>query len=307
MKTIFPPPLKAKDMVQIISPAGAVAPDYLDAARALLQNRGYCVSEGEYARGSYGRFSGTAAQRSKDLQSALDNPEVKAILCSRGGYGLTQIVDGIDFTAFRAHPKWIIGYSDITVLHNSAAKFGIASLHAGMAKQMSELGGADETVEAVFSVIAGKMPEYSLHRHPLNRLGTARGRLVGGNLSTLFGLRGTSFDLDYENGILFIEDTGEKIYHIDRMLQNLRMGGIFGKISGLIVGHFTDCPEDLKMKSSLGEIIRKAVEKYDYPVCFGFPAGHENPNFPLVLGAEIKMEIAEKQSIVKSENLINFA
>jgi muramoyltetrapeptide carboxypeptidase len=296
---IFPPSLKAKDRVQIISPAGAIDSDYMDKARDLFQNRGYSVSEGKYSRGSYGRFSGTAAQRSKDLQEALDNPNVKAILCSRGGYGLTQIIDSIDFTAFRAQPKWIIGYSDITVLHNAAARFGIASLHAGMAKQMSELGGNDATVERIFSILSGKMPEYSVNQHPLNRLGSAQGRLIGGNLSTLFGLRGTEFDLDYQDAILFIEDIDEKIYHIDRMLQNLRMGGVFSKISGLVAGHFTNCPEDLKMKSSLGEIIARAVEKYDYPVCFGFPAGHENPNFPLIPGAQIKMEITENAANIK--------
>ncbi|MDR2840920.1 MAG: LD-carboxypeptidase [Paludibacter sp.] len=288
------PSLLLGDEIRIVSPGGAIDNNLICEASQVISNMGYTLSIGKYATGKYGRYSGTVNQRCADLQNALDDPQVKAIICARGGYGTVQLLEKLDFTRFVQNPKWIVGYSDISVLHSAVNRLGINSLHAGMMAQIATLGAEDISVKSIFTTLKGKNLDYELESHPQNKFGTAVGQLVGGNLSVLAGLRATPYDLNYDSAILFIEDVNEKIYHIDRMLQNLRLSGVFEKINGLIVGHFTDCVEDKLMKISLKKIILNAVSGYHFPVCFDFPAGHQAPNMPLILGSKVELQVNEK-------------
>jgi len=297
---MLPPYLNTDSKIRIISPAGAIDASYIAGAKHLLSRWGFCVEEGKFARGKFGRFSGTEKERISDLQDALNDSEIRAIICSRGGYGLAQIIDKIDFTEFLKNPKWVIGFSDITVLHNALSNCGIASIHGFMAKDLAGLPETAKSVVRLREILTGNLPEYKIKPHPLNRAGKAEGKLAGGNLSIICGLRGTSYDLDFYGKILFIEDVGEKPYHIDRMMQNLRLGGAFKNLSALIVGQFSECEEDPLMNKSIAGIIYDAVKDYDFPICFNFPAGHTNTNFPLVLGANVKLTVNENKVILKS-------
>lgn len=278
--------------IRIVSPSGCVDPEYVDGAIARLRSWGWEVSEGVHVRGVYGRYAGTAEERLADLQQALDDPSLTAILCSRGGYGLTQLVDKLNFTTFRRHPKWLIGFSDVTVLHNLISNLRLPSLHAVMAKQLATLHPDTPTIIYFKQIIEGYMPAYHIGPVPENQFGKKIGRLVGGNLSVLHGLRGTPYDLNYQKAILFIEEIGEDTYHIDRMLHNLKLGGVFRQLSGLIVGHISNCPEDPSMKRTIRQMILDAVDNPDLPVCFDFPSGHEDSNYPLVMGRKVNFRVS---------------
>ena len=290
-----PPFLKPNDQIRIVSPSGSIHPELIDGATKVLTTWDLNVTEGKIARSEYGRFAGTKEQRISDLQEALDDPNVKAILCSRGGYGMAQIIDKLDFTTFTKSPKWLIGFSDITILHNVITNLGIASIHGIMAKHLTELPVDSEQVIRMKDCLFGNFPTYTIPPHELNRAGEATGKLIGGNLSVLMALRGSQFDLLYKNNILFIEDIAEQPYHIDRMMQNLRFSGILAQLSGLIVGQFSDCDEDPLMKQTISEIILSTVSDYTYPVCFNFPAGHVDYNLPLILGAHVSLDVKETE------------
>jgi len=289
---MIPPFLKPNDQIRILSPSGTVNPEFIDGSIKVLKAWGLTVTEGKYARAEYGRFAGTKEQRTADLQHALDDPSVKAILCSRGGYGLAQIIDRLDFTAFAISPKWLIGFSDISILHTAISNLGIASIHGIMGMHLSKLPVDSEQVQNLKNILFGKPLVYNIPGEPNNRIGKVRGILIGGNLSVLIGLRGSKFDLKYQNAILFIEDVGEKPYQIDRLIQNLRLSGILGQLSGLIVGQFSECGEDPSMMQTMQEVILAAVNEYDYPVCFNFPAGHVDYNLPIILGAEVSLNVS---------------
>ena len=293
-----PPYLKPNDQIRIVSPSGNIEPKYIVGVKKTLSSWGLNATEGEFARTKYGRFAGTEAQRISDLQEALDDPSVKAILCSRGGYGVAQIIDKLDFSTFAKSPKWLIGFSDITILHNAISNLGIASIHGIMAKHLTQFPADSIHVQKCREILFGQMPTYVVPKHRLNKVGIAQGKLIGGNLSVLIGLRGSQFDLDYKNNILFIEDIAERPYHIDRMMQNLRFSGALAQLSGLVVGQFSDCDEDPLMKKSVAQIIASAVSEYDYPVCFNFPAGHVDNNFPLKLGETVQFEVTKRAVIL---------
>jgi len=288
--------LKPNDQIRIVSPSGVINPEFIDGAKKVLTSWGLNATEGQFARGEYGRFAGTKEQRIADLQAALDDTEVKAILCSRGGYGLAQIIDKLDFSKFAQSPKWLIGFSDITILHNVITNLEIPSIHSIMAKHLTELPADSNQISSLKNILLGTLPTYSVQPHESNRMGAASGKLVGGNLSVLMALRGSRFDLQYENSILFIEDIAEQPYHIDRMMQNLRFSGALTHIKGLVVGQFTDCDEDPRMMQTVTEIIADSVKEYDYPVCFNFPAGHVDYNLPLVLGANSELNVNKSES-----------
>ena len=289
---MLPSFLKNNDEIRIISPSGVVDESLIDCATTTLTEWGLCVSEGKFARERYGRFAGVEAQRIYDLQNALDDDNVLAIICSRGGYGLMQIIDKIDFSHFKENPKWIVGFSDITVLHGAISHYDIASIHSPMAKSISEQPDCIPVLH-LKDILFGKIPEYNVENHAFNRLGQAQGKIIGGNLSVLCGLRGTRFDPDFSGKILLIEDVGEKPYHIDRMLQNMRLGGIFASLAGLLVGQFTEYEEDSLMLKTVYELIADAVCQYDFPVCFNFPAGHTDNNFPVIFGTQSVLTINE--------------
>ncbi len=295
---IQPPFLQTNDRVRIVSPSGHIDPVYIDGAKRIFTEWGLRPDEGKHAQEKYGRFAGTDEQRTEDLQEALNHPDIKAILCSRGGYGLARIIDRLDFTAFKKNPKWLIGFSDITVLHNAISLQGVNSLHSIMAKHLTVLAPDSQPVIQLRQTLFGNLPAYSSPVHPLNRPGIVRGKLTGGNLSVLSGLRGSKFDLDFENTILFIEDIAEKPYHIDRMIQNLRLSGAFEKISGLILGQFSDCEEDPFMHGTIHELIYEAVKDYKFPVCFNFPVGHVEENLPLICGADVQLKVTEQDTLL---------
>jgi muramoyltetrapeptide carboxypeptidase len=284
--------------IKIISPSGVIDPAYIDGATRVLTSWGFDVSEGQFARIVYGRFAGTEEQRIIDLQTAINDDQLDAVLCARGGYGLAQLIDKIDFSGMYRHPKWMIGFSDVTVIHNVLSNMDVPSIHGIMAKHLTELSNDTSAVISLRRILSGELPFYEVPSSPGNRNGTAKGKLVGGNLSVLMGLRGSAYDLHFKNTILFIEEIGEKPYHIDRMLQNLRLGGVFSQLAGLIVGHFTDCSEDPLMKMTLREMILHAVNDYDFPVCFGFPSGHEDENISLILGKEVRLTVNSEQSVL---------
>lgn len=293
---IYPSKLRLNDKVVILSPSGKIDAQLVEELKDVLTLYGLQVTVSEHALNEKGRFAGTDEQRIKDLQTAINDSQTKAIFCSRGGYGLARIIDKIDFSPLKENPKWVVGFSDITALHNALNRVGVVSIHGIMAKHIaSKSVGLDNLISMLF----GTEVSYEIPSHELNKKGEAIGELVGGNLSVLYGLRGTPFDLDYKGKILFIEDLSERAYHIDRMMQNLRLGGVFKKISGLVVGQFTDIEEDDSFSGGVYGIISEAVKDYNIPVCFNFPAGHVDNNQPLKMGVEYKLEVLKDISKLK--------
>ena len=290
----FPHALQKGDKIAIVSPSGVINPDYLVGANKLLNEWGFEVVIGKNARNTYGRFAGTSEERIEDLQWAINDKNIKAILCSRGGYGAVKIIDKINFSPLKKNPKWLIGFSDITVFHSALTNLHIPSVHGIMAKQLTENNPNDLSVKLLHEILLGETPTYNIPTHPLNRKGNCKGILTGGNLSVLNGLRMTKYDIKPKRKILFLEDLTEEPYHIDRMMNNLKLSGILKNLSGLIVGQFTEIKEDSSMMKTVYEIIADAVSEYHYPVCFNFPAGHFPNNLPLILGAKIEMNISEE-------------
>ncbi len=291
-KTIYPPKLKIGDKAIIISPSGNVDLQYINGACKVLEDWGLVVEIAAYAEGKFGRFGGTIDQRTSDLQQAIDDPNVKLIFCSRGGYGVVHLLDRLNLDNAKKYPKWIVGYSDISALHLALLQNGIVSLHAPMARHLTE-DRLDEASCFLKDSLFINMPCYLLGSHPLNRVGFVRGKLFGGNLAVLSGLIGTPYMAVPENGILFIEDIAEAPYKIDRMMWQLKLSGILSRISALIVGQFADCPEDQGMCSSIYESIRNIVGDYNYPLVFNFPVGHVKENYPLLHGGIVELEVKE--------------
>ena len=292
--------------LRIISPSGAIDPVYIDQAAARLRSWGHEVSEGAHARGAWGRFAGTDEERLSDLVAALADPSVDAILCSRGGYGLQRILDQIPPIT-----KPVIGFSDITVLHQLSAISSQQSVHAIMCKHIATLPEDSEPLMALRRALNGEPLSYSVAPHPMNRLGEANAPVFGGNLSVLYGLQGTPYSLQQsaissqpsaissQAPILLIEDVGERHYHIDRMMRNLKMSGVLAQIGGLIVGQFTDCEDDPAMNCTVYETIKEAVAEYDYPVLFNAPFGHVEHNLPIWFGKEAHLSVTAEGSVLR--------
>lgn len=278
--------------IRIISPSGAIDPEYIKGATERLLSLGFAVTEGRHSRGTCGRFAATDAERLQDLNEALADPTVDAILCARGGYGLQRIIDRVDEIR-----KPIIGFSDITELHQLAAIYGCPTLHSIMCKHLATLPTDSDPFQRTIEALQGKPLRYDLPTHRLNRCGEVTAPLIGGNLSVLYGLQGTPFGLQpsalsLKKPILLIEDVGERHYHIDRMMNNLRMSGVLAQLAGLIVGQFTDCEDDPLMGETVYETIARYAAEYDYPVVFGFPVGHEEYNLPVWLNKTATLIVA---------------
>jgi len=289
------PYLNKGDKIAIVSPARKTSPEEVANAIRVFEGWGLEVVEGDYLYASYDQFAGSDEQRSADLQKMLDDPSVKAIICSRGGYGTVRIIDRLDFSAFALNPKWIIGYSDVTVLHSHIHRhFGIETLHAEMPinfKQKCETGPSILTMK---KALFGKPVSYHLPAGPECRRGVAEAELVGGNLSILYSLTNTGSDIPTRGRILFIEDLDEYLYHLDRMMVNLRRSGKLEGLAGLIVGGMTRMHDnEVPFNKSAAEIIAEAVEDYNYPVFYGFPAGHLEDNRALILGRKVHMEVGD--------------
>ncbi len=299
MNIQFPSFLQKDDRVVIVSPSSKIDKQFLEGAKKRLESWGLKVYIGKHAGGSSGRYAGTIKQRLTDLQDAMDDPKVKAILCSRGGYGAIHLIDSIDFTAFNEHPKWLLGFSDITALHYLFQKNGFASLHSLMARHLTVESEDDCCISYLKNILFGELPDYTCEKHKLNRKGIAKGILRGGNMAVAYGLRGTSYDLPAEGTILFIEDVSERPHAIERMMYNLKLGGILEKLSGLIIGQFTEYEEDGSLGKELYPALADLLKEYEFPVCFNFPVGHVTNNLPLINGANVELIVGEKNVELK--------
>ncbi|HYO23187.1 MAG TPA: LD-carboxypeptidase, partial [Flavisolibacter sp.] len=275
--TRIPPYLKPGDTIGIVAPAGYMPFQKMQTCIQTLQSWGYKIVTGATTQSkSDNYFSGTDEERLQDLQTMLDDKNIKAILCARGGYGLSRIIDRLNFKKFKKNPKWIIGFSDVTVLHAHVySRYRIATMHAPMAAAFNEGEYDNPFIASIKSALDGKAAEYLCEGHQFNNPGTARGVLVGGNLSLLAHLVGTPGDTNTKRKILFLEDVGEYLYNIDRMLLQLKRSGKFDKLEGLIIGGFTDCKDtERPFGKAAYEIIYEQVKEYGFPVSFDFPVSH---------------------------------
>ncbi|MCC9136847.1 LD-carboxypeptidase [Pontibacter silvestris] len=287
-------PLQQGDKVGIVATARKISLPEIALAIETLKAWGLEVVVGQTIGASYNYFSGDDALRLQDLQQMLDNTEIKAIICARGGYGTTRIIDQVDFSNFRIAPKWIVGFSDVTALHSHVHTFGIESVHATMPLLFGK-EGSEEAKNTLRCLLFGQDVSYTAAPHVFNRTGTAQGQIVGGNLSMLHTLTGTRSDISTAGKILFLEDLDEYLYHIDRMMVHLDRSGKLGRLAGLIVGHMSDMRDaTLPFGKDAYEIIAEHTGKYTYPVCFGFPVGHEPDNLAIACGREARLTVSER-------------
>ncbi|MEC7781870.1 MAG: LD-carboxypeptidase [Bacteroidota bacterium] len=290
---LTPPYLKEGDKVGIVCTARKADREDLENGIALLKSCGLVPVLGKTIGASDNQYGGTDALRAADLQAMLDDEEINAIWCAKGGYGTVRIIDEINFYKFIKYPKWIIGYSDVTVLHSQIHKLGFETIHGVMPVGIARnTAVAKQTLENAWS---GKPVHYHIESAPLNRLGTAKGELVGGNISILYSLCGSHSAIDTTNKILFLEDLDEYLYHVDRMMVNLKRNGMLRNIRGLVVGGLTSMHDNsTPFGKTAKEIVMDAVAEYDYPVCFDFPAGHLKDNRALILGRSASLEVNER-------------
>lgn len=305
-KLIQPPYLKAGDTVAIVAPSGVLngRQDEVTRAKKLLESWQLKVVIGKHVFSRANHFAGTDSERCEDFQNALDNPNIKAIWSARGGYGTVRILDKLDYTKFLKQPKWVIGYSDITALHNQIHIKGVESIHAIMCvslpKDLSEIKDSIDTFKAA---LFGTPIQYTLTGSAFNKVGQASGQLVGGNLTLLHTMLGSNTSLDVNGKILFIEEIGEYKYHIDRMLQSLKRAGYFNNCKGVIVGDMSKMRKNTTLwGSSIEQLILDALGEYNFPIAFNMPAGHEDDNRAMIMGRTIVLAVGKTQSTVVFED-----
>lgn len=295
-----PPCIKQGSKIRIVSPAGRVHEQYIITAMEWLEKNGYQTILGEHVFARHYQFAGTDSQRLSDLQAAIDDLETAAIICSRGGYGTVHIVEKLNLSALHSHPKWIVGFSDITVLHACLNKFGLATVHGAMPRYFLKDEEPTGNLQSLMQILTTGKISYSFENIKQNRTGKATGELIGGNLSIISSLHGTKYEIETDGKILFIEDTGEYLYHIDRMIYQLKLAGKLNKLAGLIIGDFTDVKDnESPFGKTVYEIIVDAVKGYDFPVAYGFAAGHREKNLALVFGKEWELNVSNEQSELK--------
>ncbi len=299
---ITPPFLKPGDLIAITSTARKITEEELQPAIAHFKSWGLYVMFAPNLFERDNQYAGSDEQRTSDFQYLLDDDNVKAIVCARGGYGTIRIIDKLDFTKFRTSPKWIVGYSDVTILHSHINRnCNTETLHAIMPVNFSvsnedTLKSFDQMRKCLF----GELPVYKMHPNKLNRTGEAKGQLTGGNLSIIYSLSGSDSDVDTTGKVLFIEDIDEYLYHIDRIMQSLKRSGKLSNLAGLVVGHFTNMHDnEVPFGKSAFEIIKDAVKDFDFPVAFGLASGHEAENLPLIEGREVIMQVNNDEVILK--------
>lgn len=286
--------LKKGDKIAIISPAGAINPIFIDSAVELIKSYNYQPIVFLNAKNKYFQFGASDSERLCDLQNSLDDKSIKAILCSRGGYGLIRILDKIDFSNFLKNPKWIIGFSDITNLHIALNNMKTMSIHGLMAKAMHENPDI-QAVKNIFKILNNERTQIICNNHELNRKGSVKAEIIGGNLSIIYSLQGTKFEINTENKILFIEDLNEYLYHLDRIIKSLKFAKKFDKLKALIVGGFTEMKDNPNpFGKNAYEIIYEHISEFNFPVCFDFPIGHINNNMPIICGETYNLEIDEE-------------
>lgn len=301
-KLIQPPYLKTGDTVAIVAPSGILKErtGEVEQAVALLNSWGLQVVVGKHVFNKANHFAGTDEERSEDFQNALDDPSISAIWCARGGYGTVRILDRLNFSKFKKNPKWLIGYSDITALHNQMGNEGFESIHAMMCTSLSDdISEIEETVSTFKDAIFGGSLSYTLKGSDYNRLGQVTAPLVGGNLTMLHTMLGSKTSIDLSGKILFIEEIGEYAYHIDRMLQSLKRAGYFDHCKGVIVGDITKVRKNTTpWGTSVEQLILDALSEYDFPIAFNMPAGHEKDNRALILGRTIDLVVGKNKSTI---------
>lgn len=298
---IIPPYLKPGDTIGMLCPSGYMPYEKSVTAMETLTEWGFHIMPGKTLGHQFNYFSGTDEERLTDLQQMMDDENINAIFCARGGYGMGRIIDKLSFKKFKKNPKWIIGYSDITVIQTHIfSKYKIASLHAPMAAAFNDGENKNQYIQSLHDALIGRKASYMGSGDDFNKKGKTSGVLVGGNLSLLAHLAGTSSEVKTKNKILFIEDVGEYIYNVDRMLYQLKRCGKLDNLKGLIIGKFTDNKDtSVPFGQSVNEVIRDVVKEYDYPVCFNFPVSHDKENYALKIGCEYKLSVSSTMAVLK--------
>ena len=286
----IPPSLQKGDTIAILATARKNIDDNLKPTIDLLHRWGLKVVIGKSIGLDNNQLAGTDAQRAEDFQEQLDNPNIKAIWCVRGGYGTVRMVDLLDFTKFKQNPKWIVGFSDVTVMHSYLNKINIASIHGLMPVTVEK--ASPESIESLRKALFGESLKYEIPFEAANRLGTAKGEIVGGNLSILYSLMGSNAQIDCKGKILFMEDLDEYLYHIDRMMMALKRCGYFENLNGLIIGSMTKMKDnDIPWGKNANQIIEDVTKEYSFPILYNFPAGHIQNNSPLIFGKQVSLEV----------------
>lgn len=298
---ITPPYLREGSRIGLVAPARKVNREEMQAAKSMLRDWGLEVAEGKNLYRQEHQFAGTDEERAEDLQQMLDDPSVEAILCARGGYGTVRIIDKLDFSGFRKNTKWMCGFSDITVLHaHLHSQLKTETIHSAMALNLGDDKCSRENAASLRKALFGEKLSYNISQEsPCHRSGSASGILVGGNLSMLYALTGTRSDIQTGGKILFLEDLDEYLYHVDRMMMNLKRSGRLEGLAGLIVGGMSDMKDNaIPFGKTAEQIIRDAVAEYGYPVCFNFPSGHTPENYTLIFGREVKLVVEEGRAVL---------
>lgn len=291
--TVIPPYLKKGDTIGVICPSGYMPYNKAETCISVLQQWGYKVKVGFTTGNQFNYFSGTDEERLNDLQQMMDDDNVNAILCARGGYGMGKIIDRIDFKKFRKSPKWVVGFSDITLFHlHIYRRFNIAGLHAPMAAAFNNDEYKNEYIQSLRKALKGKKARYNCEVHEFNNPGKVTGEVVGGNLSLLAHLTGTPSEVKTKGKILFIEDIGEYIYNVDRMMYQLKRSGRLDGLAGLIIGSFSGMKDTtIPYGCNVYEAIKQIIAHYNFPVCFHFPVGHERENYALKVGVQYELNV----------------
>ena len=291
---IQPSHLKQGDTIGIVCPSGNIPLEKVQICIQTLEKWGYSVKLGKTVGAKKDSFSGTDTERAADLQSMLDDPSVKAILCARGGYGASRIIGSMNFKNFNEHPKWIIGFSDITVLHAAILQQNCMSIHGPMAAAFAKGEVGESYIQSLKQVLEGEKTSYTIPVHSMNTLGNAKAEMVGGNLCILAHLIGSKNAIDTTGKILFLEDVGEYHYNIDRLLIQCKNAGLFDNLAGLVIGGFTDLKDPASdFGATAYEIIKEHTSAYTYPICFDFPISHSLPNYAIKQGQQYSLEISE--------------
>ena len=286
-----PQPINPGDLICIIAPAKSIDKSIVDYAKEVLVQRGFRVKVSAHCTGQHHYYSGTDEERISDFQIAMDDSEVRAILCARGGYGAIRVFDQLDWAKFREQPKWIIGFSDITVFHHVLQTMSIQSIHGTMPLNFET--NSKEALQTMLMAASGKPFKIQVDSSYKNKGGSAKGLLIGGNLSIIYSLLGSQYAYDFSNKVLFIEDLSEQYYHIDRMLYALKLHGVFDQISGLIVGGMTDMRDtEVSFGNDVYDLVLEHLEGKNIPVCFDFPCGHINDNRAMVVGAGVFFQVS---------------
>jgi muramoyltetrapeptide carboxypeptidase len=298
---IQPELLKSGDTISILAPSGVLNnfDKKIEKAINIFKSWGLNVVLGNHIYDKNGHFAGTDKNREKDFQKALDNKNIKAIWCARGGYGAVRIIDKLNFDNYLKNPKWIIGFSDITVIHNKLNFLNSESIHAMMITGFEDIGQNNDSLSKLKNVLFGDSLSYSIASNKNNKAGKSEGIIVGGNLTLIQSTIGSKTELKMKDKILFIEEIGEYAYHIDRMLYSLKRAGYFENCKGLIVGQISDVKKNnTDFGRSINELILDVLDEYNFPILFDFPAGHEKTNFPIILGRKVILDVSKPDSKV---------